>query len=332
MPQGDLGMDYGEISGIGKPVSRLVLGTMIVSSEEPERSHALLDAAVELGYTAFDTAHGYAGGNSERGLGQWMRARGNREQVVIVGKGCHHNRDRRRVTAFDLASDLYDSLARLQSDYIDLYLLHRDDPTVPVGPIVEALNEHLEAGRIRAFGGSNWTHDRIAEANAYAAGHGLTPFVASSPNYGLADQIEDPWGGGCVTVSGPGNREARAWYVANEMPVLAYSSLARGLFSGRITPDNYEQTQSTLDRACRTAYCHEPNLRRLGRALRLSEEKGASVPQIVLAFMFGSPVDVYPIVGAASREELADNLRAFDVRLSQEERAWLDLKRDELGA
>ncbi len=155
-------MQYGTIAGIHKPVSRLVLGTMIISVQEQERSFALLDAAVELGCTTLDTAHVYAGGNSERGIGRWMQARGNREQMVIISKGCHHNADRRRVTPFDLASDLHDSLARLQTDYIDLYLLHRDDPSLPVGPIVEAFNEHLAAGRIRAFGGSNWTHQRIA--------------------------------------------------------------------------------------------------------------------------------------------------------------------------
>jgi aryl-alcohol dehydrogenase-like predicted oxidoreductase len=248
--------------------------------------------------------------------------------VVIVSKGCHHNQDRRRVTPFDLASDLHDSLARLQTDYVDLYLLHRDDPAVPVGPIVEAMNEHLEAGRIHAFGGSNWTHERIAETNAYAEAHGLRPFTVSSPNYGLADQIQDPWGGGCVSISGPRQEEARAWYAANEMPVLAYSSLARGFLSGRITPDNYEQTKDTLDRAARTAYCHEPNLQRLARALGMAEEKGVSVPQLVLAFMFASPVNAYPIVGAASRGELADNLRAFGVTLSQKERTWLDLESD----
>jgi aryl-alcohol dehydrogenase-like predicted oxidoreductase len=77
-------MDYGTIAGIGEPVSRLVLGTMIITIEEQEQSFALLDAAVELGWTAFDTAHGHASGNSERGLGQWMQARGNREEVVMI--------------------------------------------------------------------------------------------------------------------------------------------------------------------------------------------------------------------------------------------------------
>jgi aryl-alcohol dehydrogenase-like predicted oxidoreductase len=323
-------MQYGSVVGVDKPVSRLILGTMIISSREPERSFALLDAAFAHGCNTFDTAHGYGGGYSERGLGQWMAERGNRERVVIVSKACHHNADRKRVTPFDLASDLYDSLARLQSDYVDVLLLHRDDPALPVGPIVEALNEHLEAGRIRAFGGSNWTHERINEANEYAGAHGLRPFTASSPNYGLADQIENPWGPGCVSVSGPGNRAARAWYGASQMPVMAYSSLARGLFSGRITPENFEETRSTLDRACLTAYCHEPNFERLRRALRLAEIKGVSVPQLVLAFMFASPLNVFPIVGAASGDEFKENVKAFDLALGEQERAWLDLEVDRL--
>ena len=321
-------MQYGSIPGVGKPVSRLVLGTMIISIKEQDRSFELLDAVLAAGCTAFDTAHGYAGGDSERGLGQWMIARGNRDKVVIITKGCHHNADRSRVTPFDLASDLHDSLARLQTDYIDLYLLHRDDLSVPVGPIVEALNEHLAAGRIRAFGGSNWTHQRIAEANEYAQAHGLAPFAASSPNYGLAEQIQDPWGGGCVTISGPQNQAARAWYAANQMPVFAYSSLARGLFSGRVTPDNWPQTQSTLDRACRTAYCHEPNFKRLERALAFAKERRISIPQLVLAFMFGSALNVFPIVGAASGQEYMDNTQAFDVVLTEAERSWLDLETD----
>jgi len=322
-------MEYRSVTGIDKPVSRLVLGTMIISIREPERSFDLLDAAFELGCTALDTAHGYARGNSERGLGQWMTERGNRDQVVIITKGCHHNADRVRVTPFDLTSDLYDSLARLQTDHIDLYLLHRDDPSVPVGPIVETLNEHLQAGTIHAFGGSNWTHQRIAEANGYAREHGLTPFAASSPNYGLAEQVRDPWGRGCVTISGPQNREARAWYKANQMPVMAYSSLARGFFSGRITPENYARMESTLDRACHTAYCHAPNFERLARALILAKEKNVSVPQLVLAFMFGSPLVVFPIVGAANGQEFRDNVRAFDVALGEKERAWLDLELDQ---
>ncbi|NLF00941.1 MAG: aldo/keto reductase [Anaerolineales bacterium] len=319
-------MEYGAIAGVDKPVARLVLGTMIISAREQERSNALLDAVFEQGGNAFDTAIVYAGGESERGLGAWMEARGNREQVVIISKGCHHNADRKRVTPFDLAADLHDSLARLRTDYVDVYLLHRDDPAVEVGPIVEAFNEHLAAGRVRAFGGSNWTHERIAAANAYAAARGLMGFAVSSPNYGLAEQVEDPWGPGCVSLSGPAAREARRWYAETRIPVLAYSSLARGFFSGRITRENFAETHATLDGACQRAYCHEVNFQRLERAAQLARERGVSVPQIATAFILGSEMDVFPLVGAASGEEFADTMRAFEVRLTTRERAWLDLE------
>ena len=179
-------MLYGTIEGLSKPVSRVVLGTMIVNRSEREKSYNLLDSAVELGCTTLDIAHVYGGGDSERCIGEWMQERDNRERMVILTKGCHHNGDRKRVTPFDLAADLHDSLARLKTSSIDLYLLHRDDPSAPVGPIVEALNQHLRAGRIHAFGASNWSHQRIAEANAYAKANGLRGFTASSPNFGLA--------------------------------------------------------------------------------------------------------------------------------------------------
>jgi aryl-alcohol dehydrogenase-like predicted oxidoreductase len=198
-----------------------------------------------------------------------------------------------------------------------------------VGSIVDALNEHLAAGRIHAFGGSNWTRARIAEANAYAAAHGLVGFAASSPNYGLAEQVEDPWGPGCVSLSGPVARSARRWYEESQMPVLAYSSLARGFLSGRVTRDTFDEVRGTLDGACLKAYCHEVNFRRLDRAIQLAAEKGVSVPQIATAFVLGSSMDVFPLVGAASGEEFADTVRAFEVRLTPWERAWLDLERDE---
>ena len=204
-------MEYGKVKGIDKSVSRLVQGTVMVNSRELDYSFELLDAVHALGCNTFDTAHVYGGGDNERTVGRWVNERGLREKVVIIGKGAHHSGDRKRVTPFDISADLHDSLARFKFDYIDLYLLHRDDPDVPVGPIVERLNEHVDAGRIRAFGGSNWAHERVEEANEYAEGHGLVPFVASSPNFSLAEQVEEPWGG-CISISGPGGEAARKWY------------------------------------------------------------------------------------------------------------------------
>jgi len=320
-------MLYGKVNGVSKPVSRLVLGTMIINTGELERSFSLMDAAFELGCTALDTAHVYG---SEPAIGKWLEARGNREKVVILSKGAHPGGGRKRVTPEDIAADLNDSLDRLRTDYIDIYALHRDDPDVPVGPIVECLNEHLAAGRIHSIGGSNWTHQRIQEANEYAEAHGLVPFAVSSPNYSLAEQVENPWGPGCVGLGGPDQVEAREWYEKTQLPIFAYSSLGRGFFSGRITRENFEELKenSMIDGACLRAYCHEQNFRRLDRVQTLAEEKGMTVPQIATAYIMSQPLNVFALVGTANRDEFKANVEACELRLTPEETAWLDLRSD----
>lgn len=323
-------MIYGNVKGIDKPVSRLVLGTMIINTRELEKSFALMDAALELGCTTLDTAHVYAGGDSERAIGRWMAERKNREKVIVLSKGAHPNGDRKRVTPFDIASDMHDSLARLKTDYIDIYMLHRDDPDYPVGSIVECLNEHVKAGRIKAFGGSNWRHERIQEANDYAKKHNLIPFTSSSPNFGLAEQVEDPWGPGCVGLSGPSEAKAREWYQKTQMPIFAYSSLGRGFFSGRITRENFAELKekNMIDGACLKAYCHEVNFKRLDRVQILAKEKGMTVPQIATAYIMNQPLNVFALIGAANREEFQANVEAVKLKFTKEEVEWLDLRRE----
>jgi len=295
----------------------------MIRSEEEEKSFALLDEVFEQGGTTFDTAHQYGVGDSERTFGRWVRERGLRDEVVVIGKGAHHNEDRKRVTPFDITADLFDSLARFGFDHIDLYLLHRDDPSVPVGPIVELLNEHLSEGRIRAFGGSNWTPERLREANDYARENGLPPFVASSPNLSLAEQAVEPWPG-CVSISGRAGEKDRRWYQEEQMPVFPWSSLAGGFFSGRFTRDNLDSFDGYLDRLCVETYCHEENFERLDRASVLADEKGLAVPQIALAYVLDQPLEVFALVGCNTGEEFRANVAAGDVRLTPEELAWLE--------
>lgn len=320
----------GRIPGIEKPVSRLALGSMIVHTDRLEESLRLLDDAFALGINTIDTAHVYGGGCSERAIGQWMAARGNREQVVIVSKGCHHNADRKRVTPFDLRTDLHDSLARLRTPYVDAYLLHRDDPSQPVGPIVEAFNQLRAEGKLRAFGVSNWHHRRIAEANDYASAHGLAGFTLSSPHYSLAEQVADPWGPGCVALSGPHEVEAREWYQRTGVVVFPYSSLGRGFFSGRLKSIDRNRFAATgvVDAACQRAYCFEVNFQRLERVEQLAAETGHTVAQIALAYVLCQPLDIHPLVGAASRAEIESCMAALELDLSPETLAWLDLRRD----
>ena len=320
-------MEYGYVPGVDKPISRLVQGTVMVDEDDLPGSFALLDAVVELGGTAFDTARHYGHGN-EATVGRWVRERGLQDRVVIIGKGAHPTPDEaNRVTPEAIAADLDESLRQLGLEAIDLYLLHRDDPSVPVGPIVEALNEHHKAGKIRAFGGSNWTHGRIAEANAYAEERGLVPFVASSPQFSLVEQVDEPWPG-CISIGGPGNAEAQAWYRGNQMPIFAWSSLAGGFLSGGFTRDNDGTLPEEVAGRARRAYGTEANFERLDRARTLAAERGLTVPQIALAYALSQPLNLFTIAGSESREEFAANATAESVHLSPAELAWLDLRQE----
>lgn len=309
-----------KLPGNDKPLSKIIMGTMIIGLNNYKESAELLDNAMKFGINAFDIAYVYGGGDSERAVGKWMEERGNREDVFIITKGAHPA-GRSKVNPEDITADLTESLSRLRTDYIDAYLLHRDDVSKPVGPIMDTLHEHCIAGRIRAFGGSNWTHERIGEANAYAAANNQTPMTVSSPNYGLCEQVEDPWGPGCVTISGQTGAEARKFYKKHNIPVFAYSSLGRGMLSGRVTRDNYKEL---LDGAALKAYAHEVNFDRLDRARELAEKKGVSVPQIALAYILHQPFEVFPIVGTAGEKELEETAAVIDIMLTDEECAWLE--------
>lgn len=321
-------MKYQEIKYVTKPLSKIIFGCAIPSMIQGEDADELLDEVYAQGITTFDTAENY--GLSEASLGHWLKNRGNREKVVIISKGCHPYDGRDRVTPEDLQHDIEQSFERLGTDYIDIYLMHRDDLKVEPGPMVEILNEYHKAGKIGAFGGSNWTHQRIAEANRYAAEHGLVPFSVSSPNLGICNQIGDPWGGGpgCVTISGPSNEEARAWYRDNHIPVLAYSSLGRGMFAGLVKSNDMEGAKKILDPNAVKGYCYPENFERLARAEQLAKEKNCTVPQIALAWIMNQDFEVFPLVSARKASRIESNAQALDIKLTKEEVEWLDLRRN----
>lgn len=310
-------MKYAAFPPLNRDLSRLVLGSMVFHMEALDLTYSLMDAWTEAGGNIVDTAHLYHSGNSERALGLWMQERGARKELVILTKGAHHNQDRKRVTPEDITCDLRDSLARLKTDYVDLYVLHRDNPQVPVDEIVDVLNEHLRAGRILAFGGSNWTPERLDEANAYAARKGLQGFVCSSPNLSLAVPNETIWEG-CVSATDPASRE---YYTRTQTPVFAWSSQARGFFSGAITPESVGESEFMS-----RVYDSPENWERLRRARDLGERRGFSAIQVALAWTLHQPFPVFPLIGPASLEELQSCLQALALELTPEETAWLNLE------
>lgn len=314
---------YQTLPHVTKPVSKLVLGCANEAINAGQNMDEVFDAAFAAGINAFDTAENY--GKSECVLGDWIARRGLRDKVVIITKGCHPY-GRKRVTPEDMRADIEKSFRQLQTDYLDVYLLHRDDEELPVGPMVEVLNEYHKAGKIGAFGGSNWTHQRIRAANDYARAHDLAPFSISSPNYGLANQLGDPWGGVCVSISGPQNKEARAFYRQTGMPVLAYSSLGHGLFSGKVSGSDMAGAKEILDDGFVRGYWFEENFERLRRAEQLAKELGCTVAQVALAWIFHQNLHVLAVVSASSPRRIPANLQALQLELTEAQCRWLNLE------
>ena len=316
-------MISGMIQGLEQPISRLFFGTAMAPINTGEEGALdLLDRVRAAGVNAFDCARSY--GRAEYTLGQWMESRRCREQVTLLTKAGDVRGGVVKVNRQVIEEQMKLSLEALRTDRIDIFLLHRDDPNTPVGEFIDVLNEAKEAGKISVFGVSNWTHQRIQAANDYARAHGLAGLSVSSPNYGLARQMQDLWGGGCVTLSGPDNREAREWYIRNQMPVIAYSSLARGFFSGRFRSDDPEGARRVLDSYAAKGYLYPENLERLRRAEILAQRYGVSVPEIAMRYIFGSRMNVYAVVSTSSEGRLKMNIRAAEHPLSSEDTAWLE--------
>ena len=317
-------MEYVKIPYVDKPVSKILYGTAMPPFLMAGDGNALLDDMFSLGVTAFDTARNYGG--AEISIGRWIEARGNREDIVLLSK-CGHPSvfGKKRVTEYDMKKDLRKSLGYLHTDHIDIYLLHRDDPAVPAGDVIEIFNGMHADGSIGAFGGSNWTYQRIEEANEYAYAHNLIPFTVSSPNFGLADQVKDPWGGGCETISGPAHAADRAWYKENQMPVIAYSSLGRGLFSGKLKYADRQNAARVLDDVAMRGYGYPENFERLRRCEELAEKKEATVAQIAMSWIHRRGLNTFAVVSTSSKERMQQNIDALHIELTQEEADWLDL-------
>jgi len=305
-------MTYGTLPRVGKKVSRLFMGV----DNQATIAHAtvMFDDFVENGGNAFDTAYIYGGGRSEKLLGQWVKNRDMRESVVILGKGAHTP----YCNPEDLTKQLLESLDRLQMDYLDIYMLHRDNPDVPVGEFVDVLNEHAKAGRMRAFGGSNWSLARVEAANGYARGKRLQGFAAISNNLSLARMVDPVWWG-CIAASDP---EFCAWLSKTQMPVISWSSQARGFFTDRARPDDVSDSELVR------CWYSEDNFRRQERAKELAAKKHVLPINIALAYVLCQPFPAFAIIGPRSLEETRTSLPALRVQLTPEDLKWLNLEDD----
>ncbi|WP_144763361.1 aldo/keto reductase [Curtobacterium sp. 9128] len=306
----DAPMRYGEVPGVGKRMSRLVMGV----DNQPDLAHAsaLFDLFVEQGGNVFDTGYIYGGGVLEGRLGRWIQNRGVREDVVVITKGAH--------TPFcdpeSLSRQLLESLERQGTDYADIYMMHRDNEDIPVGEFVDVLDEHRRAGRIRVYGGSNWSLARFDEANAYARANGRHGFEVLSNHFGLAEAYDVPWAG-CRHVTDAASKQ---WLEERQVPLLPWSSQARGFFTGRARPDD------TSDAELVRCYYSDDNFERLRRASELGAQFGVPATAIALAYVLHQPFPTFPLFGPRTIAEARSSMTGLSVDLTPEQVAWLDLR------
>lgn len=303
-------MPYGHLPGIPQGISRLVMGV----DNQPHVPHmtVMFDDFVERGGNCFDCSYIYAGGRLETRLGWWLKHRGDafRNDIVLLDKGAH--------TPFCwphfIASEIPTSVERLQTGWIDLYMMHRDNPEVPVGEFIDVLNRMKQQGLIRAFGASNWTKERFDEANAWAAAHGLEGFVATSNNFSLARMVDPVWAG-CIAASSP---RYRAWHIENQVPNFAWSSQARGFFTDRAGPDRREDAE-----LARCWYADD-NFARRDRAFELARQRGVLPINIALAYVLAQPFPQWALIGPRQLSETRTTWPALEVTLTPTELHWLD--------
>jgi aryl-alcohol dehydrogenase-like predicted oxidoreductase len=303
-------MKFGTVPHIDKPISKVVMGVIPLPHGDHAFAHDLLDAYRAAGGNVIDNSYSYGEGFASIMRGYYEK-RGE-DALIRFDKGNHHksnNDEGRRVSREDIDHDLRGNLERQGVSYSDFYVLHRDDRRVPAGEIVEWLNEHKAAGRIKAFGGSNWHHTRIAEANEYAEKHGLQGFSVSSPNLSLATANEEMW---WEALSISDDMEARAYYQQSGVPVFSWSSGGGGFFA-RVESDDI-----------RRVYHNETNFARLQRADELAAQKGVTTPQIALAWTLNQPLNVWGLIGPRNVEQLHENVGAVNIELTPEELNYLE--------
>lgn len=295
---------------LNRDVSCVGLGTMVFRTAPRQDAFEMLDAWQAAGGNLLDAAEVYG---SEPALADWFEARGNRGEIILLDKACI---DLNEITPDGMRRGIAGNLERVRTDFIDIWMLHRDDPSKPIETIVETANEQIDLGKIRAWGGSNWTTRRVIEANECADKRGLIGMIGSSENVSLAVPNVPRWGGVRSL-----DADDIAWRRETQFPVFSWSAQAGGFLSGQFSPDDRSDGEMVR------VYYSDENFAKLERARQLGAEKGVSAIQIALAYLLALDFAVYPLVGPRNTAELRSCIEAEKVQLTPAEAAWLSLER-----
>jgi aryl-alcohol dehydrogenase-like predicted oxidoreductase len=313
-------MQYTRLGSTGLVISRLSLGTMTFGSDpsmpniykvSQENAKAMVEKSLSAGINFFDTADGYSSGQAETMLGELLGAK--RQEVVLATKVGFRTGDaitqaglsRRHILASCDAS-----LKRLNTDYVDLYIVHKEDPFTPLEETLGALNDLVRAGKVRYLGFSNWAAWKAASALQMQKANGWAEFTSGQMYYSLVGRDVE--------------HDVVPFMRHAGLTMNVWSPLSGGFLSGKYTRENLKDDDNRLSGADFLPIDKESGFKVIERIREIAKAHEASVAQVALAWLLSKPVVSSIIVGASKLHQLEDNLRAVEVKLSDSEVAELD--------
>lgn len=313
-------MQYTQLGNTGLVVSRLSFGAMTFGDHasmpsiykvDQDNAKQMIGACLDAGINFFDTADAYANGQSEVILGQLLETR--RADVVIATKVGFRTGEpitQAGLSRRHIFSSCDHSLKRLNTDYIDLYIVHKEDPFTPLEETLEALNDLVRMGKVRYLGFSNWSAWKTATAVQLQKSNGWSPFCNGQMNYSLVGRDVE--------------HEIIPLMQYAGMGMTIWSPLAGGFLSGKYTRENLQDSDNRLSGFDLLPFNKEHGFQVVEKMREIAQAHEASVAQIALAWLLAKPVVSSIIVGASKLHQLEDNLKAIDVSLSSEELTLLD--------
>ena len=311
-------MQYIKEKASGFQLARISLGSADFGGSTTESAaFRVMDAYIDRGGNFIDTAHVYADwipgthSSSEKIIGKWLRQSKKRDKMFIASKGAHPplgDMGRSRMSASEIGEDISEGLQFTGIDYFDLYYLHRDDPEMAVGEIMENANEQIKAGKTRALGCSNWKADRIAEANRYCGQKGLTGFSASQILYSLAEPNDEALTDKTMVRMSPCEYD---FYISSDILLTAYSSQAGGFFTK-------VANNAPISDDVKKAYFSQTNNIIFKKADEIAKKHGVSMTALALSYIYSQPFDSIAVIGCKTVEQVEDCLRHSDFMLQLE--------------
>lgn len=307
---------------------KLILGSTMFGTPEnrvlpygksicEEQAFRLMDRYAELGGFCIDTAKVYGDWDdkddslSEKTIAKWLDSRKKRDNVIVITKGLHprfYALDVSRVMPECLSYDIEHSLRNLKTDVIDIYLTHEDNEKVPVSALMPVLDRYVKEGKIKIIGASNWSAERVAEANRFADENGLTPFAVTEVNWALA--VETPEH--CMFPESPFLDDGeRKKYMDMGMPILAWASQAGGVVT-RVAENGWDSISEGL----RLRYYNDTTIKRIENVKRISKDTGLTATQLALAYITCNEAEGAALIGPSTIEHMDSSMAAGNVEIS----------------